>query len=183
MNPYGYQPNAVYQTPYYGSVCPGTNRGVSWIVHKGHGRTAQDKEELRVVFVLVNELLQDRRYRRICLGKIGILVDDKDETFFQREAENVFEGFLERLEDGRYALLDCSKDSTTQVFEILLLAGLDSSKEDSLFVLDELADKGCFANAPPSIDNGMLKFLREPELFELAEFFFSADKHEVPLIF
>lgn len=32
MNPYGYQQNAVYQTPYYGTPCCGTNtRGVSWI--------------------------------------------------------------------------------------------------------------------------------------------------------
>ena len=177
MNPYGYQPNAVYQTPYYGSVCPGTNRGVSWIVHKGHGRTAQDKEELRVVLVLVNELLQDRRYRRICLGKIGILVDDKGETFFQREAENVFEGFLERLEDGRYSLLGCSKDGATQIFKILLFAGLNACEEYTLLALDELADKGCLANAPTSVDNGMLKFLRAPELFEFAEFFLSADKH------
>jgi hypothetical protein len=32
MNPYGYQPNAVYQTPYYGApCCNGGTRGVSWI--------------------------------------------------------------------------------------------------------------------------------------------------------
>lgn len=31
MNPYGYQPNAVYQTPYYQSPCNGTSRGASWI--------------------------------------------------------------------------------------------------------------------------------------------------------
>lgn len=31
MNPYGYQPNAVYQTPYYGTPCCGGTRGVSWI--------------------------------------------------------------------------------------------------------------------------------------------------------
>ena len=31
MNPYGYQPNAVYQTPYYGSPCTTGNKGVSWI--------------------------------------------------------------------------------------------------------------------------------------------------------
>lgn len=31
MNPYGYQPNAVYQTPYYqGNACCG-NRGASWV--------------------------------------------------------------------------------------------------------------------------------------------------------
>ena len=31
MNPYGYQPNAVYQTPYYGNAYGVGNRGVSWI--------------------------------------------------------------------------------------------------------------------------------------------------------
>jgi len=31
MNPYGYQQNAVYQTPYYGTPCCQNNRGVSWI--------------------------------------------------------------------------------------------------------------------------------------------------------
>lgn len=30
MNPYGYQPNAVYQTPYYSNPC-NVGRGVSWI--------------------------------------------------------------------------------------------------------------------------------------------------------
>ena len=29
MNPYGYQPNAVYQTPYYANACG--SKGVSWI--------------------------------------------------------------------------------------------------------------------------------------------------------
>lgn len=31
MNPYAYQQNAVYQTPYYGASMCGNNRGVSWI--------------------------------------------------------------------------------------------------------------------------------------------------------
>ncbi len=32
MNPYGYQPNAVYQTPYYqASPCCNNSRGASWI--------------------------------------------------------------------------------------------------------------------------------------------------------
>jgi len=31
MNPYGYQPNAVYQTPYYSNPCCNVGRGVSWI--------------------------------------------------------------------------------------------------------------------------------------------------------
>lgn len=31
MNPYGYQPNAVYQAPYYGGSCCNVNRGASWI--------------------------------------------------------------------------------------------------------------------------------------------------------
>ncbi|MCI5745060.1 MAG: hypothetical protein MR270_02110 [Erysipelotrichaceae bacterium] len=32
MNPYGYQPNAVYQNPYYQNpCCSGVNRGASWV--------------------------------------------------------------------------------------------------------------------------------------------------------
>ena len=31
MNPYGYQQNAVYQTPYYGNPCCQGTKGVSWI--------------------------------------------------------------------------------------------------------------------------------------------------------
>ena len=31
MNPYGYQQNAMYQTPYYGNPCTMGNKGVSWI--------------------------------------------------------------------------------------------------------------------------------------------------------
>lgn len=30
MNPYGYQPNTVYQPPYYQNPC-GQSRGVSWV--------------------------------------------------------------------------------------------------------------------------------------------------------
>ena len=47
-------------------------------LHKTHGRAAEDQKQLGVGPLMVDDVLQHGGNGRLCFGKIGILVNDKD---------------------------------------------------------------------------------------------------------
>ena len=92
MNPYGYQQNAVYQTPYYGSPCCSGNRGVSWIAIA------------LVVFFLVCALVPAVKEQTKINSNAIFSKIEEDSVVLYRDIEQV-----EKHDSKAYVLCSCNK--------------------------------------------------------------------------
>ena len=128
------------------------------IFHVGHRRSAEDQHQLGGILIFVNQELQGGGKAFGGAGHIGVLVDHKNDPFFFRQFENIFQCRLKGHKRVFCRNAACIfQYAFAEVFKILLGVALHAHKINRLLILDELGQKRSFPDTPTAIQDGKFK--------------------------